>query len=291
VNLFSGNKFVRPYKLALLFPVERGVYGINFWLILSIVVVVLLTFSFYSFVRLYLQQTKLSEMKTDFINNLTHEFNTPMANIELAIETLEGNTNEHDPKIHTILKIIAAESARLKENIERALRVTILDEGALQLHKEPIDMVQLVNTVVSAYQLQCETAGGSILFSHAGEVIVLADETHLLNCVVNLLDNSIKYKSGPPVISISVEDKAREVVLTVADNGIGMSHETQKHIFEKFYRAHEGDTHNTKGFGLGLSYVKGIIDAHNGSIEVWSKLGSGAKFIIHLPKKEFNGSE
>ncbi len=284
LQLFTDNKFIKPYNLSLLFSHMPGTYGINSWLWFSFVAVILLIFSFYAFVRLYIKQTRLSEMKSDFIHNLTHEFNTPMANIALAIETLEGNGKPIDSKVSGILNIISAESSRLRDNIERSLQIATLERGNLQLHRESIDLVQTINTLLAAYQLQCNQLGGKISFSHPKGVIIRADETHILNCIVNLLDNAIKYRNGPPCISIDIKDEGGEVVITVTDNGKGMSSETQKHIFEKFYRAHEGDTHNTKGFGLGLSYVKGIIEAHKGKIDVWSKPGTGTKFTIKLPK-------
>lgn len=289
--LFTDNKFIKPYSLAVLFPKMPGMYAVNAWLWLSVAIVLLLTFSFYAFIRLYIKQTRLSEMKSDFIHNLTHEFNTPMANISLAIETLEGNGKANDPKVRDILQIISTESSRLRENIERSLQIATLEKGNLHLQKEQIDMVQVINTVMSAYQMQCEQYNGNISFTHNGKAIVYGDETHLINCVVNLLDNAIKYKSGNPEIKLSLTEKNNYIILTVADNGMGMAPETQKHIFEKFYRAHEGDIHNTKGFGLGLSYVKGIVEAHGGTIEVWSKQGVGTKFTIVIPKSINHGTK
>jgi signal transduction histidine kinase len=281
--LFTDNRFMTPYKLAIVFPASNSLFSINYLLILSVLVILLLTFSFYAFVSMYLKQDQLSKMKSDFIHNLTHEFNTPMANIALALETLDGPNKIFDENTKKVINIISVESARLQENIERSLQIAVMDEGGLLLHKEEIDIVELLNTVVNAYALQCETLGGNITFSCASSPVVFADETHLLNCVVNLLDNAIKYRNGAPVINISVEQKANTIVITITDNGIGMDNETQKHIFDKFYRAHEGDTHNTKGFGLGLSYVKGIVTKHGGTIEVWSKKAVGSKFVITLP--------
>jgi len=290
-RLFADNNFIQPFTLVLIFTGTHSMYKASNWLWLSIAILLLLIFSFYFFVRLYIKQTHLSEMKSDFIHNLTHEFNTPMANISLAIETLGERGKINDPKVNAILNIIATESARLRENIERSLQVAQLEKGNMHLLKEKVDLAQVLQTVITSYQWQCEQLGGKITFSSKGESIVCGDETHLINCIVNLLDNAIKYRNGKPVIDIALETKDNDVVLTVADNGKGMNAETQKHIFEKFYRAHEGDVHNTKGFGLGLSYVKGIIEAHHGHITVWSKEGIGTKFSIYLPKADDNGDD
>lgn len=286
MKIFSDNKFMQPHQLALVFsgPImgNRG----NYWLYAFIGIIAVLAFSFYSFVRLYMKQTKLSEMKSDFINNLTHEFNTPMANISLALETLTEQNHVHDPKVERIFNIISTESGRLQENIERALQVATMEKGNLHLRTEEVDLVATITTIITSYQLQCEQLVGAIEFRHPGHCTIDGDETHLLNCICNLLDNAIKYRQGPPHIVIELEEKDRQVILTVNDNGKGMNSETQKQIFNKFYRAHEGDTHNAKGFGLGLAYVKGIIEAHGGKISVWSKPGSGTKFTIILNKNK-----
>jgi len=288
ISLFTGNQFMNPYELVLVFP-NNATHSINYLLLLSVAIILLLTFAFIAFVRMYLQQSQLSQMKSDFINNLTHEFNTPMANISLALETLDASGRDIDNKTRRVIDIIAMESARLRENIECALQVAAAEDGALVLHKEEVDLVSLLNTVTTSYSLQCETLGGSVSFSHSGTPTIYADETHLLNCVVNLLDNAIKYRNGRPEILILLEEHPAEVVLSVTDNGIGMTGETQKHVFEKFYRAHEGNMHNTKGFGLGLCYVKEIIEAHGGSINVTSKKGDGSTFSITLPKPVKDG--
>jgi two-component system, OmpR family, phosphate regulon sensor histidine kinase PhoR len=289
VSLFSDNRFISPYILSVVFSADNQIYHVNYLLLLSIAMILLLTLSFYAFIRLYLKQSHLSQMKSDFIHNLTHEFNTPMANISLALETLEYSDQQIDVRTRKVLSIIATESGRLRENIERSLQVAVMEDGALLLHKEDVDVVQLLNAVIASYAFQCESLGGSIKLNYSSNPIIKADETHLLNCVVNLLDNAIKYRNQEPTITITLDERDDRILLSVADNGIGMNSETQKHIFDKFYRAHEGDTHNTKGFGLGLSYVKGIIDAHGGTIDVWSKKGCGTRFTLTLPKKNSDG--
>ena len=283
MKVFSDNKFMPQHRLALVFH-ETVIAGPGYWLYAFIGIIVVLAISFYFFVRLYIKQTRLSEMKSDFINNLTHEFNTPMANISLALETLAEQDHVKDPKVERIFGIISTESGRLQENIERALQVATMEKGNLHLQMEQVYLVATINTIISSYQLQTEQLHGSINFYHPKQRHVYGDETHLLNCICNLLDNAIKYRHGAPHISISLEDKDSYVQLCVSDNGKGMNAETQKHIFNKFYRAHEGNTHDTKGFGLGLAYVKGIIEAHGGKISVWSKPGGGTKFTIILLK-------
>ena len=291
VGIFASNKFMQPYRLALIYKDAPMLYNISSWLFISIAVIILLMFAFYSFVVLYLKQARLSQMKSDFVHNLTHEFNTPVSNIKLAIETLQNSIISKEPKTAKILGIINAETSRLKENVERSLQMVVIEEGNPQLKREQIDMVLLVNSVMEAYQFQCESLGGGISFSCSGNPVLYGDETHIMNCIVNLVDNAVKYKRDIPEISISIEERANEIILEVSDKGIGMSAETQKNIFQKFYRAHEGDRHNTKGFGLGLSYVYGIVTAHGGTITAWSKKGQGSRFTIKLPKNEYQSSK
>lgn len=286
VGMFVDNRFIGAHVLAIVFTEQPAWYSVNSLLLLSVLVIALLTGAFYTFIRLYLKQDKLSEMKTDFINNLTHEFNTPMANISLALETIEDNKTEIDPKLKHILSIISSESQRLHSNIERALHVSILEKGAIALRNDIVDISELLVSVEPSYTLQCEQHGGRLGIYYEGNCKITGDETHLLNCICNLLDNAIKYRQGPPDIQLMAKEQEKNVCLIISDNGIGMNAETLKHIFDKFYRAHEGDTHNTKGFGLGLNYVKGIVDAMGGKIEVWSKPGVGSKFTIYFPKKK-----
>ncbi len=286
INLFSDNKFMEPYRLIVLIPSKYESYSFDGILLVSIGIILLLSAGFYFFARLYIRQSQLSEMKADFINNLTHEFNTPLANIGLAVETLGENQALNQSKLERVINIISAESFRLRENIERILQVASLEKGSLHMHKEIVDLVPLLTTVVSGYQLQCEELVGGITWQYPDHALVKADEVHILNCICNLLDNAIKYRQRIPIIEIKLSELSGKIYLSVTDNGIGMSHETQQHIFEKFYRSHQGNIHNTKGFGLGLNYVKGIIEAHSGKITVQSKPGMGSTFTIQLPAVE-----
>ena len=289
IGFFETNSFLKPHQLLLGLPGVQVDSRFVWWLLVSVGIILMLSMSFFLFAKLYLRQTKLSEMKTDFINNLTHEFNTPLANIVLAIETLESDACIRSPRLSHIMGIISSESGRLRENIERALQVATLDRGNLQVRTAPIDLVPLVKTVLSSYQLQCEQLGGSIRFTHDREARVMGDEVHLINSVCNLLDNAVKYRRDTPRIEVSLRQKSGQVVLEVADKGIGMNAGTLKNIFQKFYRAHQGDVHDAKGFGLGLAYVKGIVTLHGGSISVKSKPGAGTRFTIHLPAYSAHG--
>jgi two-component system, OmpR family, phosphate regulon sensor histidine kinase PhoR len=282
-TLFSDNRFLSPHKLAITFPDSTKITRMSYILLLSVVIILILTFSFFKFVQLYFKQVQLTQSTSDFVQNLTHEFNTPLANIALAIETIENSGKTLETKTQNLINIISSESARLRENIERSLQVGMMEHDALMLHKEEVDLVQLTTTVISSYALKCESLGGAINLRYSDNPIIEADETHLLNCIVNILDNAIKYRREEPVIDIDISRNEKYAILSIRDNGMGMDSITTKHIFEKFYRAHQGDTHNTKGFGVGLCYVKGIITAHQGTIDVRSKKGIGSQFILKLP--------
>ena len=283
VALFRDNKFAKPYRLMVLFPTLPGVDGITIGLMISIIIIILLTIAFYFFIRLYIKQAKLYDMKNDFINNLTHEFNTPMANIALAVETLQEHEAANSPKVQRILDIIGSESLRLRGNIERALQIASMEKGNLSIYKEPLDLVAVVQTVIDGYSLSCGQLGGTIGYNHPPRIMITGDELQLSNSIGNLLDNAIKYRRDKPIIGVTLTINGDEASITIADNGRGMSRETMRHIFDKFYRADEGNRHSTKGFGLGLNYAKGIIELHGGTITLTSKEGEGTTFIIHLP--------
>lgn len=283
-RLFTNDKFIPDYLLVVLPAKQGGLYGVSSLMLLSVVIITLLTYSFYVFTRLYKNQARISKMKTDFINNLTHEFNTPMANISLALETIREQDLEVNDRLKHILSIISAESVRLRDNIEQALHVATLEKDKLVLRKEPVNMRELVIAIEPAYTLKTEQHHGELKIDMQGECVVLGDETHLLNCICNLLDNAIKYRRDQPELLLSLKETEKYVVLKVKDNGIGISVEKQQKIFDLFYRAEEGDIHDTKGFGLGLSYVKGIVETTGGSISVDSKVGKGSVFTIKIPK-------
>jgi two-component system, OmpR family, phosphate regulon sensor histidine kinase PhoR len=285
VTLFSDKYFNMPYKLAVYYPNQSGMVLGALWgmLLTSVAIIVLLIYAFWYFVRMMLRQKKLSEMKTDFINNMTHEFKTPVTNISLALETI-GETAHQLNGLSPFIKIIGEENERLRENVERILQIATVDRESLHLKLETLDLHSLIHKVVRSFEMQLESSCGRMECDlKATYANVVGDETHIINILYNLLDNAIKYSGGCPEVRISTNSNKIGVLLSVEDRGIGMNATTQKRIFDKFYRAQTGNVHDVKGFGLGLSYVKSIIDAHKGSIEVKSEPGKGSRFDVFLP--------
>ena len=231
-----------------------------------------------------MQQKKLSKMKNDFIDNMTHEFNTPISNIGLSIETLFENDSINNEKSKRILNIIANENERLRENVERILQIAAVDKDVFNLKPESIPIESLIKKVLSDFDLRIENAHAKINYTNrCTEDKLFADETHLINVLYNLIDNAIKYSNDSPVIDIYTENRKGELVITIKDNGKGIAKDELKKIFEKFYRITDANIQDVKGFGLGLSYVKNIVIAHKGRIEVNSELGKGTQFDIFIP--------
>ncbi|MBM3412345.1 MAG: HAMP domain-containing histidine kinase [Bacteroidetes bacterium] len=242
---------------------------------------------FYFTIRTMIRQKKIGEMKTDFINNMTHEFKTPLATISLAVDAMQNEKviqNQH--KMRYFSDIIKEENLRMNKQVETILKASQLDKGEVQLNLKPIAVHSIIQNVVDNFKLQLDHTGGHInLFFKAPNDKIVADEVHLFNLLTNLIDNAIKYakEQVPPLIQIETNDKGRYIQLRIEDNGIGMNRDTLKRIFEKFYRAHTGNRHNVKGFGLGLSYVKSVTEAMGGKIHADSTVGSGSTFILELP--------
>lgn len=241
---------------------------------------------FYYAIRTLLNQKKISDMKTDFINNMTHELKTPVATIKLASEMmLEKNKTKTDAPSDRYLNIIQDENTRLSQQIERVLEIAKYEKGNLNLEKKTLDLHEILEEALAKSSALVDMKGGQIIRSFTqGSSQVLADRQHLVNVFHNLIDNAIKYSPEKPVIEISTSRQGDELVVGVKDNGIGMSKDAQKKIFEKFYRVPTGNLHDIKGFGLGLSYVKLMMEAHGGKIEVQSKPNQGSLFELFFPK-------
>jgi two-component system phosphate regulon sensor histidine kinase PhoR len=231
------------------------------------------------------KQKKLSDMKTDFINNMTHELKTPIATISIASEALkDDHVRSEEQRVERFVNIIHDENKRLAGHVEKVLQAAQMDRGDLKLNLQTTDVHTLVEAAAESLSLQVEQKQGRIeLALDASNPSIQADETHLMNVIFNLLDNANKYTPEMPHLRISTRNTAQGLALTIQDNGIGMTREAQKHIFEKFYRVPTGNRHDVKGFGLGLNYVQTIIAAHGGSISVKSDLGKGSTFEVLLP--------
>lgn len=256
------------------------------WMIIGAVFFTLMIISaFFVTVNALLRQKKLSEIKNDFINNMTHEFKTPLATISLAVDALRNDKVVQDrTKMDYFSAIIKEENKRMNKHVETILQAALMDRQEVRLSKAPLHVHQLMKQVLENYTLQLQEKNGRIdLFLNAKNDYIEADEVHFRNLISNLIDNAVKYSRENLILKISTHSTGKNLVIRFEDNGIGMSKETVRRIFEKFYRAHTGNLHNVKGFGLGLSYVKTIIDAHNGKIKVESALGKGSCFTLEIP--------
>ena len=253
---------------------------------LLFVAIILACFGYTIYVILF--QKKLSEMKTDFINNMTHEFKTPIATISLATDSIVSPRVAADPeKVTRFARIIKQENKRMNDQVEKVLQMAKLDKNKLNLNLTDVDLNDVVTDAVSYISLQVEPRGGTVETRlEADPATVEADATHIASLVNNLLDNANKYSPEAPRIIVSTRNVARGVEVTVQDHGLGMSREARKNIFDRFYRVHTGDRHDVKGFGLGLSYVKTITEVHHGTIEVRSELGRGSSFIVTFPYRQ-----
>jgi len=242
--------------------------------------------AFFLTVRTMLRQKKMSEIKNDFINNMTHEFKTPIATISLAVDALRNDKVKSDHQKMTYFSdIIKEENQRMNRQVETILKSALMDRQEIQLNLKPLNAHQVVQDVVDNFMLRLQEKGGGIeLYLNAENDLIDADEVHFSNLVNNLMDNAVKYskENVAPKICIFTSSTPKKFIIRIEDNGIGMSRETLKRIFEKFYRAHTGNLHNVKGFGLGLSYVEDIVEAHGGIIKAESTLGKGSCFIIEM---------
>ena len=288
VALFPDDLILEPYRLLVEFPGQRAfIYRSFSWMTLSSVIftaAIILAFAFT--VHLLLKQKKLSDMKSDFINNLTHEFKTPIATIAVAIDSIENAKVISDPeKILPITRMIREENIRMNHHVEQVLQIAILDKGIPSLLQDEVDLSFLILRAAESVKIRLDQMDGSISIEFkAASHLVKGNEMHLYNIIQNLLDNAIKYSPKNPAIRIITRDHHHELIIQVEDQGQGMSKEAQKRIFEKFYRVPAGNIHNVKGFGLGLSYVKAIVESHGGKVSVvWSEPGRGSCFEIRLP--------
>ncbi|MEO8211079.1 MAG: HAMP domain-containing sensor histidine kinase [bacterium] len=285
-RLTPDDLFSFPYDITL-YTKNKSTYilkSILSGLLLSIGIILMLLFSYIYFIRTINRQRKLSEMKSDFINNLTHEFNTPISNISLAYETLwdQGKIMK-DSFSERAVNIIHGETERLKENVSRILKISTFEGDKFSISREEIDLTEIINEAIERLSLRINQKKALINFPKPEEnIIIVGDRSHLSGAIENLIENALKYCNVNCEINIEVQKQNGVPVISIADNGIGIKTEELGKIFEKFYRIQHGNIQNERGFGLGLNYVKQVIEAHGGKITVSSRHGEGSCFRISL---------
>jgi two-component system phosphate regulon sensor histidine kinase PhoR len=286
-SLFPGGVFNTTTLISLYFPNERehlrksmGVIG-GSSLLITLFIISMFTLAVY----IIFKQKRLSEIKNDFVNNMTHELKTPISTISLASQMLNDRSIPEEQKnLGQISRIIQAESKQLGFQVERVLQMAIFDHGELKLKQEEIDLHDVIETVAQNFLLQIDKREGLLEFlPEADNTVIQGDLMHITNVISNLLENAMKYTKSTPEIRIVTQNENDTVIVSVSDNGIGIGKEDQKRIFDKFYRVPTGNIHNVKGFGLGLSYVKLIVEQHHGSIKLKSEPNKGSQFDIQLP--------
>lgn len=287
IPVFIDNEGSTKYELLVTFPLKKKflLSELVSITVLSIVFTLIILIAYSSALNQLIRQRQISEIKNDFINNMTHEFKTPIATINLALDAIRNPKIIDDKeKVLRYLQMIKDENKRMHAQVENVLRISKLEKKELDIIKESHNIHDIINDAIEHVNLILEDRQGTII-SHFNAVrtTVLINDVHFTNVIVNILENAIKYSPNVPEIEIFTENIKDMIIIKVKDKGLGMSKIAQKRIFEKFYREHTGDIHNVKGHGLGLAYVKRIVDDHNGQVYVESEKGKGSTFIIKLP--------
>ncbi len=286
-RLFPNDILSPRYDLALFLPGRSSfvLSEMSLLLVMSLVFVSIIIVSFVYTIRVIVLQKRFSMSVIDFINNMTHEFKTPISTIALASEAIaKPEVLKSRPKVLKYNSLIVDENNRMKHQVEKILQMAVLEEGEFELKRTEVDIHQLIEQAVKNFTIPVEQKNGTLSATlDAKGRTVRGDLVHLSNIINNVLDNAVKYSGGIPDIRISTKDAGHSIVITVADNGIGISKEDAERVFEKYYRVSTGNMHNVKGFGLGLSYVKLIVEAHNGSVALHSSPNKGTTVQIILP--------
>lgn len=253
--------------------------------ITSVILILVVLIMFWRTILLLMREKRLSEHTNDFLNNMTHEFKTPLTNIALAGKMITKDaSNRQEEKIKHYSEIILAENEKLRLQVEQVLSMTALERGEIPLRKTELDVHELIREAIKYISIQIENKQGELKLNlDAENPVILGDKTHLVNALYNLVDNAIKYSREKPELSIRTCNHEQQFILVVSDKGIGIEKEYQKKVFEKFFRVPTGDVHDVKGFGLGLSYIKKIVELHQGKIDLESTPGKGTTFTITLP--------
>jgi two-component system phosphate regulon sensor histidine kinase PhoR len=287
IPIFIDNDGNNKYQLLLTFPQKKKFLFSEILAItlLSIIFTLVIIIAYANALHQLIKQRHISEIKTDFINNMTHEFKTPIATINLALDAIKNpKVIDDKEKVFRYLQMIRDENKRMHAQVENVLRISKLEKKELDISKESQSVQDIIEDAIDHVNLIVEDRKG-VITTHfdATRTTILLNDVHFTNVIVNILDNAIKYSPEEPVIDIYTENIKDFIVIKIKDQGGGMSKVAQKRIFEKFYREHTGDIHNVKGHGLGLAYVKRIVDDHNGQIFVESEKGKGSTFIIKIP--------
>lgn len=289
-KLFPNDILGKDNFLYIYFPEKNYHVVRQVWLPISssLLFIGVIIFCFIYAIKVIIRQKALSDIKNDFINNMTHEFKTPLATVSLAVEALQDPELSNQDKFRArYLGIIKEENKRLVSQVENVLQAAALDKKDFKLKIEKINLSDLLESNVDQMSLQLEKRDGKISFiNKLKDPVIEGDAFHITHIFNNLLDNANKYSPEKPVIKIEAKDDGDEVIVSIQDLGMGMTKESQRKIFDKFYRVPTGNLHDVKGFGLGLSYVKTMLEAHKGDIHVHSELGKGSTFTINLPKKQ-----
>lgn len=285
-QFFPNEDSDKVYFLNVYFPTRDQYILHSLKLLLPSLILTVLVFITFFLVILYIfRQKRLEKVKTDFINNMTHELKTPISSISLASQMLNDSSVNTNPKIlGHISHVIVDETKRLSFLVDKVLQMSVFERGSTTMNFQEIDINELIETIIGNFSLKVKALDGKII-SHldAKKPLVMIDEMHFTNVVYNLMDNALKYRKETLILNISTWNEKEFLCISVEDNGIGIKKENLKRIFDQFYRVPTGNVHNVKGFGLGLAYVYKIIKLHKGSIKVESEFGIGTKFIIQIP--------
>lgn len=287
ITLYPNDIVSPPCYLVVYFPDENKVSlnSISRQGFASLALTLIIMLTFVATLVIIFRQKKLSEMKTDFVNNMTHELKTPISSISLASQMLKDKTVlKNEQMFDHISQVIEDESKRLGYQVERVLQMAVIERGKVRMKVKELYINEIIKKVVNSFDLKVKDRGGVIITRlKAHDDLIDGDEVHITNLIFNLLDNGLKYTEGTPKLEVTTENVKNGIEISVTDNGIGISRESQKHIFDQFYRVHTGNVHNVKGFGIGLSYVKCVVDEHQGKIRIKSDVGKGTTFYIYLP--------
>ena len=287
-TLFRNDPSQKMGVLRVHFPDMRSyIMGVASKMLPVLVFTILLFLTFTFTVWLIVRQKRETEMKNDFINNMTHEFKTPISSISLAAQMLgDKSIKKSDAMLDNLSGVIVSETRRLRYQVEKVLQMSLYERGNIRFNEKEIDANVVIDDVVKTFQLKVKQSGGTLTAAlDAEDGAIFVDEMHFTNVIFNLMDNAVKYRRDdvPLELKVSTRNQAERLIITVEDNGIGMRSEDLKRIFERFYRVHTGNKHNVKGFGLGLAYVKSMVDLMHGNIKAESAPQKGTRFVISLP--------